>query len=94
VDREMNQQTTLIQLDAEALEEALETVVKRVVRADAEDTWFTVEEAAEHLSLTEDALRQLLRRGRIPSHRIGERRIRFSKAELDNWIRSGAAEAA
>jgi excisionase family DNA binding protein len=86
--------TTLVQIDATDLEQTLEKVVQRVVSEQAADTWLTVESASTYLNMSEDALRQLLRRGRIPSHRIGERRIRFSRAELDAWIRSGAAEAA
>ena len=85
---------TLLQLSQDDLEQTLKRVLQQVVTSSAADRWFTVEQAAEHLSMSEDALRQLLRRGRVPAHRIGERRIRFSRAELDAWIRSGAAEAA
>jgi excisionase family DNA binding protein len=84
--------TTLLQLSADDLEQKLEEVVQRVVSEQAGDIWLTVEQAAEHLGMSEEALRQMLRRGRVPSHRIGERRIRFSKAELDAGLHSGASE--
>lgn len=85
--------TTLLQLSQDDLEGALRNLLAEVVAEHAEDTWLTVAQAAEHLSLSEDALRNLLAKGRIPRHRIGERRIRFSKSELDAWVRSGAAES-
>ncbi|MGZ3485219.1 MAG: helix-turn-helix domain-containing protein [Gemmatimonadaceae bacterium] len=29
---------------------------------------------------------QAVRRGQIPAHRIGRRSLRFSKAEIDQWL--------
>lgn len=50
--------------------------------------WLTVRTAAEHLGLSEHAIRALVKRGRIPCHRI-EGRVLFGRAELDSWVRSG-----
>jgi len=86
--------TQILQLDTADLEQALENVVQRVVAEHSDDVWMTVEQAASHLSMTEQALRLMLRRGRVPHFRVGERRIRFSRADLDQWIRSREAEAA
>jgi len=86
--------TTILQLDADELETKLEEVVGRVVSDQAADEWLTVERAADYLGMTEEALRQLIRGDRVPLHRIGERRIRLSKTELNAWVRSGAAAAA
>jgi excisionase family DNA binding protein len=86
--------TTLLQLSQDDLEQTLERLLQKVVSDHAEDTWLDVKQASEYLALTEDGLRQLMRKGRVPVHRIGERRIRFSRAELSAWVRSGAAEAA
>jgi excisionase family DNA binding protein len=48
--------------------------------------WMTAVEAALHLGMpSTKALYQAVRRGQIPGHRIG-RRLRFSKAEIDQLI--------
>jgi excisionase family DNA binding protein len=49
--------------------------------------WLTVKQAAAHLQTTEDAIRALVKRGRIPCHRGAAGRILFDRAELDAWIR-------
>ncbi len=55
------------------------------------DKLWTVKQAADWLSLTEHALRTMLRRNQIPldaTLRIG-RRIRFRSDALRAWIRTG-----
>jgi excisionase family DNA binding protein len=48
------------------------------------DRWMTADEAAEYLGYsTRAALYQAVRRGHIPAHRIGARRLRFRRSELD-----------
>ena len=48
------------------------------------DTWMTAEEAAAYLGYrTRDALYQAVRRGHVPAHHLGHRRLRFRKGELD-----------
>jgi excisionase family DNA binding protein len=50
--------------------------------------WMNAETAARYLGMpSRRALYQAVRRGQIPGHRIG-RRLRFSKAELDQWVSS------
>lgn len=53
--------------------------------------WLTSKEAAEHLRCGEGRLRRLASTGRIPVHKEGGRNL-YARAELDEWILSGAAE--
>jgi excisionase family DNA binding protein len=46
--------------------------------------WFTVEEAAEYLSVSKRTIYKLAKEGRLPAFRIGkERHRRFRKEDLD-----------
>jgi excisionase family DNA binding protein len=46
--------------------------------------WFTVEEAAEYLSVSRRTIYKLTKEGRLPAFRIGqERHRRFRKEDLD-----------
>jgi DNA repair protein RadD len=49
--------------------------------------WLKVEEAAKYLDISTSNLYSLAQQGRIPGHRIGKM-WRFSKSELDSWIRT------
>ena len=52
------------------------------------ERWLTAEEAVAYLGLpSRKALYQAVRRGQIPVHRLGQRRMRFSRAELDEALR-------
>jgi excisionase family DNA binding protein len=49
--------------------------------------WLTADEATVYLGLpSREALYQLARKGVVPSYRLGERRIRFKRTELDSHI--------
>ena len=46
--------------------------------------WMTADEATAYLGYrTRAALYQAVRRGIVPAHRLGARRLRFHRAELD-----------
>jgi len=52
------------------------------------ERWLTAEEAVAYLGLpSRKALYQAVRRGQVPVHRLGQRRMRFSRAELDEALR-------
>ena len=52
--------------------------------ADRTDAWMTADEAATYLGYrTRAALCQAVRRGIVPAHRLGARRLRFKRGELD-----------
>jgi hypothetical protein len=57
------------------------------------DRWLDVEGAAEHLRLTANAVRGLVKRTQLPVHRTENGRLRFSATELDGWVRSGLANS-
>jgi excisionase family DNA binding protein len=67
---------------------ALTLLIERLQgRERMETTWMTSDQAVKYLALpSRKALYQAVRRGQIPSHRIGRRSLRFSKAEIDQWI--------
>ena len=48
--------------------------------------WLTGEAAAVYLSLSKKALYQAVRRGQVPVHRLGGKRMRFSQPELDQLL--------
>jgi len=48
------------------------------------EAWMNADEAAAYLGYrTRAALYQAVRRGIVPAHRLGARRLRFHRAELD-----------
>jgi excisionase family DNA binding protein len=54
------------------------------VTAPRADAWMTADEAAAYLGYrTRAALYQAVRRGIVPAHRLGARRLRFRQSELD-----------
>lgn len=49
-----------------------------------DDAWMTADEAAAYLGYrTRAALYQAVRRGIVLAHRLGARRLRFRRSELD-----------
>jgi len=72
-------------------DEFYETVGRRVASHVAEmlvrpAEWLTVAGAADHLQTTEDGIRALVKRQRIPHHRAAGR-VLFDRTELDAWVR-------
>ena len=53
--------------------------------------WLNVAGAADHLQTTEDGVRALVKRRRIPHHRGAAGRLLFDRAELDRWVRGESA---
>lgn len=52
--------------------------------ASRDDAWMTADEATAYLGYrTRAALYQAVRRGIVPAHRLGARRLRFRRSELD-----------
>lgn len=48
--------------------------------------WLNVAGAATYLATTKDAIRGLVKRGRLPVHRTETGRLLFRPEELDRWI--------
>ena len=77
-------------------DEFYETVAQHVASQLAEmlgrsAEWLTVGQAADHLRTTEDGIRALVKRKRIPHHRGAAGRLLFDRAELDAWVRDESA---
>ncbi len=54
------------------------------------ERWLTADEAVVYLGLpSRKALYQAVRRGQLPVHRLGKRRMRFSRPELDEALSTG-----
>jgi len=57
-------------------------------------TWLDADQAVQHLRLpSRRALYAAVRRGQVPAHRLGERRLRFHRAELDTFLAGAPARA-
>jgi len=58
-------------------------------KREARGPWLTAEQTADYLALpSAKAVYEAVRRGEIPAHRLGERRLRFSSEELDALLES------
>ena len=52
-----------------------------------EDRWLSVDEIADHLGIKRDTVYKWVRERQMPGHKIG-RLWKFSKMEVDKWVRS------
>jgi len=57
-----------------------------------EDRWLSVDEIADHLGIKRDTVYKWLGERQMPGHKIG-RLWKFNKQEVDEWVRSGGANA-
>ena len=55
-----------------------------------EDRWLSVDEITEHLGIKRDTVYKWISERQMPGHKIG-RLWKFSKLEVDEWVRSGDA---
>ena len=70
----------------EALAQRVASRVAAMLGSPAE--WLTVAQAALHLQTSEDGIRALIKRDRIPHHRAAGR-VLLERGELDTWVRGG-----
>ena len=54
------------------------------------DRWLSVEEIAVHLGIKQDTVYKWVAKKHMPAHKVG-RLWKFDKAEIDHWVKSGAA---
>ena len=52
------------------------------------ESWISLADAAEHLDVTKDSIRNWIKKTDIPAHKIGKL-WKFKKSELDEWVKSG-----
>lgn len=53
-----------------------------------EEKWINIEDAANHLGVTKDTIRNWIKKTDIPAHKIGKL-WKFKRSELDAWVKSG-----
>lgn len=54
----------------------------------------TVDEVAAYLGMSANAVRQMVYRRQLPFIRLGERRLRFDAAAINEWLDAQRVEAA
>lgn len=54
------------------------------------EPWLSVQEIAQHLTVSKETIYRWLDRKLIPAHRIG-RLWRFKATEVDKWVMQGGA---
>ena len=54
------------------------------------ESWIGVEDAAKHLGVTKDTIRNWIKKTDIPAHKIGKL-WKFKRSELDSWVKSGSS---
>lgn len=59
--------------------------------ANITESWISIIEAATHLGVTKDTVRNWIKKTDIPAHKIGKL-WKFKRSELDEWVRSGKSE--
>jgi excisionase family DNA binding protein len=57
----------------------------------ADTRWLSVEEIAIHLGIKKDTVYKWVSKQHMPSHKVG-RLLKFDKAEIDHWVKTGDAE--
>ena len=55
-----------------------------------DDRWLSVEEIAEYLGVSKDAIYAWINLKEMPAHRLG-RLWKFKREEVDAWVRAGGA---
>lgn len=75
-----------ITIPAELVDMLAEQLEERILASGRRARWLTVRQAADHLGLSANSVRALIKRKRIPHYRV-EGRILFDEVELDAWVR-------
>ena len=55
---------------------------------DSTEKWVSLEEVAEHLGVSQDAIREWIKKGKLPFYKAG-RLYRFRLSEVDKWLIEG-----
>ncbi|MDR1962142.1 MAG: helix-turn-helix domain-containing protein [Gracilibacteraceae bacterium] len=56
-----------------------------------EERWLSVDEIAAHLGIKRDTVYSWINERQMPAHKIG-RLWKFSRGEVDEWVRSGVRD--
>jgi excisionase family DNA binding protein len=69
----------------------LRLITVPVVPTPTSDTFLTVHEVAELLKLNQQTVRNWIDAGSLPAVRVGSRRVRIKRSDLDRFIAAGTA---
>lgn len=54
------------------------------------ERWYSLEEIAEHLGVSQDTIHRWIRTKEMPAHKVG-RLWKFDVADVNDWVKSGEA---
>ena len=54
------------------------------------ERWYSLEEIAEHLGVSQDTIHRWIRTKQMPAHKVG-RLWKFDVDEVNDWVKSGEA---
>jgi len=54
------------------------------------ERWYSLEEIAEHLGVSQDTIHRWIRTKDMPAHKVG-RLWKFDVSEVNAWVKSGKA---
>jgi excisionase family DNA binding protein len=54
------------------------------------ERWYSLQEIAEHLGVSQDTVHRWIRLKAMPAHKVG-RLWKFKVSQIDKWIKSGKA---
>jgi excisionase family DNA binding protein len=79
-----------VSVELVGIEEMIRAAVREeLARQPDRSPWLNVEDAAEYLRTSKDAIRALVRRGDLPVHRTLNGRLLFRRDELDAYAKAG-----
>lgn len=85
----MGIETTIKNIVHEAIEGALRPVLDRLAVLANKKEWFSMEEAADYLSVSKTTLYNAYTQGQLKGYRKGPKTIRFFKCDLDGYDYEG-----
>jgi len=58
------------------------------VAEDFNEPWVSLEQVADHLTVSKDTIRNWIKEGLLPAYRVGKM-YKFKLSEVDQWVREG-----
>jgi putative transcriptional regulator len=59
-----------------------------IVAEDFNEPWVSLEQVADHLTVSKDTIRNWIKEGLLPAYRVGKM-YKFKLSEVDQWVREG-----
>ena len=58
---------------------------------DFNEPWVSLEQVADHLTVSKDTIRNWIKEGLLPAYRVGKM-YKFKLSEVDQWVREGGLD--